>query len=213
MNAKKGTTAKEAKRSRAKAKQDRAKKAKAHKKKTKHFPKERFTYDAESDTYTCPAGHTLTPRWKTRTETRKNVQYSGAPCESCPLKPKCTSRTKRLITRTLPKAEEEALEASRQVMEHPKAIEAYASRAGMVEPVFAEMRQLGLSRFARKGLKGASLEFAIRSIAHNLRRFVGLLTAALLGLLALLERLSARAGSGRADSRSWCLPSGKLVLA
>lgn len=153
----------------------------APKAKKRRFPKERFEYDAESDSYLCPAGKRLHRLWTSKREEGTPIQYGGAPCRSCPLRPQCTASKKRgrTITRSLPADEEEALDACREVMKHPKAIEAYRARAGMVEPVFAEMRAIGLSRFARFGGAGARLEFALRSIAHNLRRFLALIGALL----------------------------------
>ena len=164
-------------------------------KKKQYFPKERFEYDAEEDVYRCPANKILRPLWKSGATKQTDVQYGGAPCKLCPLKKQCTAKSKRIVTRRLTKAQEAALGASREVMEFPSAIEAYGDRASMVEPVFAHMRQVGLSRFTRRGTLGAALEFALRSVAHNLKRFaalvIGLLGSWLTWALRLADRTRA----------------------
>lgn len=183
-------------------------------KEKRYFPKDRFEYDSETDSFLCPAKKRLNPLWKARPERdgAVQVQYGGAPCKSCPLRPQCTSSKKRgrIVTRSLSKDQEEALGACREVMRHPKAVEAYAARAGMVEPVFSEMRQGGLLRFLRHGATGAELEFAVRSIAHNLRRFVALIRAAF--ALWRLERLGGLSEPRSRATIRWT-PPGQQALA
>ena len=103
---------------------------------------------------------------------------------------------------------DEVREAMREVMGQPGARAEYLKRQGMLEPVFASLRQKqGLGRFRRRGLAGARLEFSLHVLAHNLGRAVaatearrsrrfrpcfGLLTR-IRGLLARLRRSGWRA--------------------
>ncbi len=53
------------------------------------------------------------------------------------------------------------------VLQQPAARRAYRQR-GMVERTIARLRQTGLSRFRRCGIKAVRVEFAIHRIAYNL---------------------------------------------
>jgi transposase len=64
------------------------------------FPKEEFRYDAEADTYTCPAGQTLRPRYYGKLRDNVKVIYCDRKvCKSCVLRPSCTSKAYRGVTR------------------------------------------------------------------------------------------------------------------
>ena len=66
-------------------------------------------------------------------------------------------------------------EAMSQVFADGRARRAYAQRKAYVEPVFAELRlRQGLTRFRRRGRRGASLEFALHCTAYNLKRTLAL---------------------------------------
>jgi hypothetical protein len=76
-------------------------------------------------------------------------------------------------------------------MSHPQARLAYSQRKAMVEPVFADLKECQkFRRFRRRGLVKVRVEFSLRATAHNLRRLVALLCAALarlrpLGILSI----------------------------
>ncbi len=64
------------------------------------FSKEAFRYDAAADTYTCPAGQTLRPRYYGKLRENVKVIYCNRKvCKSCGLRPSCTSKTYRGVTR------------------------------------------------------------------------------------------------------------------
>ena len=68
---------------------------------------------------------------------------------------------------------DDAKDALRQVMQHPKAKKSFSKRKAMVEPVFAYLRDIqGLNRFCRKGLEKVKLEFGLHLLAYNLSRAV-----------------------------------------
>lgn len=131
----------------------------------KVYSKGMFQYHAEGDYYLCPAGQHLTsgPQGK-----KTYKMYRTSACQNCPLRTDCTKakagrRIRRLDT-------DEAKEALRQVMSHPKAQKAYTQRQAMVEPVFSYLKTVqGLTRFRRKGLSSVKIEFALHVLAYNLR--------------------------------------------
>ena len=82
---------------------------------------------------------------------------------------------------------DDAKDALRQVMQHPKAKKVFSKRKAMVEPVFAYLRDIqGLNRFRRKGLEKVKLEFGLRLLAYNLSRAVKAIISAFLWLNRLL---------------------------
>lgn len=137
-----------------------------------HFPKTAFTWDATAQAPRCPAatvmrgGHTV----QHDRHGRSYREYEGRGCNDCPLRAQCTAGERRHI-----KVYEgdELKRAMADVMAQPAAKAAYRQRAAIVEPVFARLRGAGLSRFRRRGLRGARLEFALACVAHNLRLFLG----------------------------------------
>ena len=51
----------------------------------------------------------------------------------------------------------------------------YQKRSGMVEPVFARIKQhQGLRRFRRMGLANVRVEFALHAVVHNIARWMAL---------------------------------------
>ena len=137
------------------------------------FQKGHFHYDETNDGYRCPAGKELTLIGKIKESSRTKEQkiYANAPCESCPLKSQCTTNKKgRRVKRY---KMDDAKDALRQVMQHPKAKKAFSKRQAMVEPVFAYLRDIqGLNRFRRRGLEKVQLEFGLHLLAYNLSRAV-----------------------------------------
>ncbi|MBZ0273241.1 IS1182 family transposase [bacterium] len=141
------------------------------------FDKAVFEYDEDADRYTCPAGQTLRPLGGGNDHGHEYRRYGDAPCGDCALRALCTtSKDGRTIKRY---AVDPAKEAMKKVMAQPGARRAYRKRKAMVEPVFAELRERqGLTRFRRRGLVGARLEFALHACAHNLKRAIAMETAA-----------------------------------
>ena len=148
------------------------------------FPKSAFRYDYERDVYICPGQHKL-KRSGPRRDKRRDVEYfdykaSRKHCRVCPLKDQCVPSAKTARRSIARYKHDDARDALREVMRQPRARQAYRQRAGMVEPVFAELRGVqGLNRFRRFGLRGVRLEFALHACAHNLRRLLALAPPAL----------------------------------
>ena len=100
------------------------------------------------------------------------VQYRCHDCLDCPLRERCT---KSQSGRTIKRYESDELsDAMKQVLDHPKALEAYKQRLPLAEGIYAELRgQQGLTRFHRSGLKKVRVEFSLHCIAFNVRRYLG----------------------------------------
>lgn len=136
------------------------------------FQTSAFTWDEESQLPRCPVGSLMRGGHALQHNRRGQAyrEYEGRACRDCPLRAQCTNGQ----TRHLKVFEGDELKRTMaQVMAHPAAKNAYRQRAAIVEPVFARLRAAGLSRFRRRGLRGARLEFALACVAHNFRLFLG----------------------------------------
>src|SRR5215212_5900905 len=72
---------------------------------TRMFGRDRFTYEAERDVYPCPGGQELRFRKHKHTERTRVYQAPAATCNTCPLKPKCTTSAKgRQVKRSFDEA-------------------------------------------------------------------------------------------------------------
>lgn len=134
------------------------------------FDRARFTYQPDADAFLCPAGHTL-PRKQLHRKDRA-VIYAAPPetCADCPLKPRCTTGSRRLVQRHL---HEDAL--SRM---HQRATpEAMRLRRSTVEHSFGTLkyRIFGHPRFLLRGLAGAQTEMSLATMAYNLKRMINIL--------------------------------------
>lgn len=167
-----------------------------HKRSDERLLKGEFRYDAASDSYRCPAGHSLRRLSACGSE---YTAYGGAPCADCPLRARCTKGEEGRKIKRYPC--DAAKEAMRAKLADPAGRARYNKRAGMVEPVFAHLKEnQGLRRFRRCGLAKVRLETMLHLAAYNLSRAVaqarasGALSGALPAvalrcLAALLTRL------------------------
>ena len=134
------------------------------------FDRTEFIYQSESDTFLCPAGRTLARKQLSRKD--RAVIYAGQPdvCGTCALKSKCTTSSRRLVSRHL---HEEAL----QRMQKRATPEAMRLRRSTVEHPFANLkyRIFGHPRFLLRGLRGAQTEISLAVAAYNLKRMRNIL--------------------------------------
>lgn len=137
------------------------------------FAKSAFAWEDEARSYRCPAQKLMSGGNTVRLDRkgRRHRLFEGVDCADCPLLAQCTKgKSKR---RSIKRYEgDELKEAMAAVLSQPSAKRAYRRRAGIVEPAFARLRQNGLSRFRRRGTRGARLEFALACVAHNFRLFL-----------------------------------------
>ena len=94
-------------------------------------------------------------------------------CQGCPLKSRCTTGQKRIVTRNVYEAERERVRA---LLGTP-AFERSATERKKIEMRFAHLkRHLSFRRLRLRGTTGASDEFLLAAAAQNVRRLVSCLT-------------------------------------
>jgi transposase len=136
------------------------------------FDRSAFRYDQQTDTFLCPGGETLVRKQLSRKD--RCVMYAAPPeaCSECALKSRCTTASRRWITRHL---HEEALTRMRQ----RATPEAMRLRRSTVEHPFATLkyRIFGHPRFLLRGLAGARTEIGLATMAWNLKRMIRVMGA------------------------------------
>jgi hypothetical protein len=138
--------------------------------------KREFVFDEAAGVYVCPGGRKLTVLdhgvdGRGLAYARYQVRDGG--CADCALRKRCQiGKEPRRITRY---AHDGIADLMQTVLEQKAARRCYAKRQASVEPVFGALRwQFGLTRFSRRGLRGAALEFGLTAAAYNLVRGVRL---------------------------------------
>jgi hypothetical protein len=137
------------------------------------FNKGEFHFDKKLNVFICPAGkHLVCEKSGTESTGGPYRLYRCKHGESCPLKDQCTSaKNGRSVKRY---DGDEFKEAMIEVLKHPLARQKYAKRMPIAERPFAEMKhRQNFRRFHRRGKAGARVEFALHSIAFNLKLVCG----------------------------------------
>lgn len=143
------------------------------------FDKSRFVYDPKSDTYQCPAGRLL--HNVGGSEVKRQTNYRARSCQGCVLKPRCTKRKVRWVTRN---RDEDVLDRNHARMKLCRGI--MKLRSALVEHPFGIIKDIwGAGRFLCRGLQMVRAEAALSVTAFNLRRLV-----TILGVQRLIERLA-----------------------
>ena len=144
-----------------------------------YFDKSQFTYQPESDSYTCPAGRTL--RFHSTSLAKQASNYVSISCAGCALKPQCTKKKARWVTRH---THEEVLERTAERLKQRRGI--MKRRSALAEHPFGAIKQMmGYPRFLCRGLKAVGAEMALSVTAFNLKRLI-----AILGVDQLLRRFA-----------------------
>jgi len=139
------------------------------------FDRSQFEYDEHTDAFRCPAGQTLTRKQLARKD--RAVLYAGASeiCGACPLKNRCTTSSRRWVTRHL---HDDAL----QRMQQRATPEAMRLRRSTVEHPFASLKYhiFGHPRFLLRGVGGAQTEMSLATMVYNLKRMMNVLGGSVL---------------------------------
>lgn len=134
------------------------------------FDRTEFIYDEKTDTFRCPAQQTLTRKQLHRKD--RAVIYAAQPeaCAPCPLKPNCTTGTRRVVQRHLH-------EAALQRMHQRTTADVMRLRRSTVEHPFASLkyRIFGHPRFLLRGRHGAQTEISLAIMVYNLKRMMNVL--------------------------------------
>jgi len=141
------------------------------------FGKPDFRYVAAHDVYICPAGQTLSfISHKRQTDGIDLRRYATKGCGSCMLKTRCTTSTRRVVTRW--EHEHLAEEVQRRLDENPNAMRL---RRETVEHPFGTIKmRMGATHFLMKRLKNVRTEMALSVLAYNLTRVMNILGPRLL---------------------------------
>lgn len=135
------------------------------------FPKEAFRYDAEADTYTCPAGQTLRPRYYGKLRDNVKMIYCDRKaCKDCALRPSCTSKSYRGVTRLENEAVLDRMAARLQAW--PDILDI---RRESVEHPFGTIKQwMNQGAFLMRRLENVRGEFSLTALAYNIKRAITL---------------------------------------
>lgn len=117
-------------------------------------------YDEATDTYSSPDGDLLTRQRERQSRGHTYILYRS----------RKTGREK-WVNRSA-----DQLDRMRDKVRSPEGQQIYASRKAIVEPVFAHFKgRYRLQRFLLRGLAGATFEFILACIAHNLGKIAALM--------------------------------------
>lgn len=136
------------------------------------FPKKRFPYDPVADAYRCPAGQSLKlVRQDTNHGKERLLYYNEQACQQCVLRSRCTTGTRRVISRRTNEAvvERAAKRAAAQA-------DLVAARKTIVEHVFGTLRNWTHDEFLLRGLAKVRAEFSLSALVYNLRRVLNLVS-------------------------------------
>lgn len=144
----------------------------ASNKKVSKFSKQNFEYDKENDEYICPKGHRL---YRSRFDEQKNkYQYRMKKTDLCKKCEHFGTCTKAKRGRNIYRNKNE--EVHIKMMQKYKTEEAqkiYAQRKSKVEHPFGHIkRNLGITQFLLKGIKGVNAEIALGAICFNIARII-----------------------------------------
>ena len=139
----------------------------------RYFSIERFSYDEERDQFVCPNGKVLPYVATEKKRERRVYRARRSDCRGCPLRSQCTMSERRHLKVTRHHASMIRLRADSRTEDFKKL---YASRAPVIEGVFAESKQWhGLRRAWRRGLRKMKVQCLLVAAVLNLKRLMTLL--------------------------------------
>ena len=125
---------------------------------------------ADEDVYVCPAGAKLTYRYTTEENGLALRRYWTNACQSCAIKPECTTGKERRISRW---EHEHILEAvQRRLDEHP---EKMRQRRETVEHPFGTIKAKMGNPLPDEGAARVASEMALHLLAYNLTRVMNIM--------------------------------------
>ena len=135
------------------------------------FGKQDFVYISGEDVYRCPAGELLKYSFTAVERGQTLRRYWTNACQSCAIKPQCTTGKERRITRW---EDEHVVEAvQRRLDENPKAMRV---RRETAEHPFGTMKaRMGATHFLMKRLPKVASEMALHVLAYNLTRVMNII--------------------------------------
>jgi transposase len=146
------------------------------------FGRSEFHYAPETDEYRCPAGDRLIWRMTTEEKGRTLHRYWSSNCQSCPLKPQCTTGKERRVARW---EHEDVLDAAQERLAGDPA--KMLTRKQTVEHPFGTIKAwMGATHFQMKTLKHVRTEMSLHVLAYNMKRMMSIL-----GIRPLIKAIQA----------------------
>jgi hypothetical protein len=148
------------------------------------YTKEDFPREEETGVRTCPAGHRVLPRWRTRMWRGEKVkvahyQWPATDCKDCPMRQQCLKACRaqdaqvRPRGRTLSEHPEEQLLAKARAQQHTPEFRAAYRQRQKVEHRLARMMQLGARQARYFGRAKTELQWLIAATVANLTLAIG----------------------------------------
>ena len=126
-------------------------------------------YDAENDCYKCPMGKVLKFAKERAIKGLTYRVYRCCRCTGCAMAAECKGQTKHPIKELYVRVGGEAEDRMRAKMSSKEGKAIYRLRKQIVEPVFGNIKwNMGMRRLLLRGLKGASIEYYLACICHNM---------------------------------------------
>ncbi len=133
-----------------------------------YFTVEDFVYDEDNDLFVCPAGRPLKYLSTEKKRGRRIYRAGRSDCRTCRLKSKCTKTERRAVKVSPHHGGLVQLRADSKTEDFRKL---YASRAPVIEGVFAEAKQWhGLGRAWRRGLSKMRVQCLLIAAVINFKR-------------------------------------------
>ena len=145
------------------------------------YGKDEFTYITSENVYRCPAGEKLTYRFENVEDGRTLHSYWTTKCETCHLKPRCTTGNMRRVKRW---EHESVID---EMLEQLDKRDAMTIRRRTVEHPFGTIKAwMGATHFLMKGLKNVQTEMSLSVLAYNIKRMI-----AIMGVSPLIAAIKA----------------------
>jgi transposase len=135
------------------------------------FGKQDFVYLSDEDVYGCPAGEKLAYHFTNEENGLVLRRYWTNACQSCAIKPRCTTGKERRITRW--EHEHVLEEVQKRLDRNPKAMR---QRRETAEHPFGTLKmRMGATHFLMKRLPKVATEMALHVLAYNLTRVMNIM--------------------------------------
>ena len=135
------------------------------------FDKNVFIYNPHKNEYQCPAGQILIERFKTVEDGKVLIAYWSSNCQTCTLKPQCTTGVNRRVKRWEHEAVLDQMQTNLEQMS-----DAMKVRRCTIEHTFGTLKSwMGATHFLTKTKAHVSTEMSLHVLAYNLKRVINIM--------------------------------------
>lgn len=141
---------------------------------TGEFSTRKFILADDEKSVTCPLGKVLPRTCQKKDEGRTYLIYKGSDCAACPMKDKCSPKSKTGRTvKVLVKAQREVMERHREMMETEECKALVKKRKQICELVNAFIKCIfGVNRILVRGIKKVQGMVDLIALAYNVRIWI-----------------------------------------